>query len=101
MEHTRRSPVEKDEAVTSSVNEELWMVQAVIQPFKLDHVTRALEALSGFSGMTVSRVRGFGREKLEDRHDANVRLAQGGKRVHEPLDDSWSGARLRANRRGT
>lgn len=45
--------------------EELWMVMAVIQPFKLDSVTRALETVVGFAGMTVSDCRGFGREKLE------------------------------------
>ncbi len=45
--------------------EELWMVMAVIQPFKLDTVTRALVNVVGFAGMTVSDCRGFGREKLE------------------------------------
>ncbi len=45
--------------------DELWMVMAVIQPFKLDSVTRALESVVGFAGMTVSDCRGFGREKLE------------------------------------
>ncbi|MGH7510491.1 MAG: P-II family nitrogen regulator [Gemmatimonadales bacterium] len=45
--------------------EELWMVMAVIQPFKLDSVTRALENVVGFAGMTVSDCRGFGREKLD------------------------------------
>lgn len=42
----------------------LWMVVAIIQPFKLDAVTLALERLPGFGGMTVSDCRGFGREKL-------------------------------------
>lgn len=45
----------------------VWMVQAVIQPFKIDPVTRALEAIDGFAGMTVTTVRGFGQEKLSDR----------------------------------
>ena len=44
----------------------LWMVLAVIQPFKLDAVTLALEGIPGFAGMTVSACRGFGREKLVD-----------------------------------
>ena len=44
---------------------DLWMVQAIIQPFKLDAVTRALGAVAGFSGMTVTAVRGFGHEKME------------------------------------
>lgn len=44
----------------------LWMVLAVIQPYKLDAVTLALEGIPGFAGMTVSPCRGFGREKLVD-----------------------------------
>lgn len=47
------------------MTDELWMVMAVIQPFKLDTVTRALENVVGFAGMTVSDCRGFGREKLD------------------------------------
>ncbi len=43
---------------------ELWMIVAIIQPFKLDAVTLALEGLPGFGGMTVSDCRGFGRGKL-------------------------------------
>ncbi len=43
---------------------ELWMVVAIIQGFKLDAVTRALQQQSGFGGMTVSDCRGFGHEKL-------------------------------------
>lgn len=45
--------------------EQLWMVMAVIQPFKLDSVTRALGDVPGFAGVTVSDCRGFGREKLD------------------------------------
>lgn len=45
---------------------DLWMVLAVIQEFKLDSVTLALEQLPGFGGMTVSECRGFGQEKLRD-----------------------------------
>lgn len=56
---------------------ELWMVQAIIRGFKLDAVTRALEQLPGFGGMTVSECRGFGHEKLgtedEDRDNPNNR----------------------------
>lgn len=47
------------------MSDELWMILAVIQPFKLDSVTRALENVAGFAGMTVSECRGFGREKLD------------------------------------
>jgi nitrogen regulatory protein P-II 1 len=45
-------------------DDDLWMVQAVIQPFRLDAVTLALKGISCFGGMTVSDCRGFGREKL-------------------------------------
>lgn len=37
-------------------------VEAVIKPFKLDEVKNALTSI-GVSGMTVSEVRGFGRQK--------------------------------------
>lgn len=37
-------------------------VTAIIKPFKLDDVREALSAL-GVSGMTVSEVKGFGRQK--------------------------------------
>ncbi|MBX7221463.1 MAG: P-II family nitrogen regulator [Blastocatellia bacterium] len=39
------------------------IVMAVIQPFMLSKVTRALEEIPGFPGMTVMDVRGFGRER--------------------------------------
>ena len=38
------------------------MIQAVIKPFKLDDVKEALKA-AGVTGMTVSEVKGFGRQK--------------------------------------
>lgn len=41
------------------------LVLAVIQPFKLGDVTRSLEQVPDFSGMTVGSVRGFGREHAE------------------------------------
>lgn len=53
-------------ALEPRAGDALWMVLAVIQPFKLDAVTLALEAIPGFPGMTVSPCRGFGREKLVD-----------------------------------
>lgn len=43
----------------------LWMVEAVIQPFRLDAVTQALEGVAGFAGLTVSDVRGFGATKVQ------------------------------------
>ena len=39
-------------------------IMAVIQPFMLSKVTRALEEIPGFPGMTVSDVRDFGRENM-------------------------------------
>lgn len=48
----------------TSTDETLWMILAIIQPFKLDAVTLALEAIPGFGGMTVSECRGFGAEKM-------------------------------------
>ena len=69
---------------------DLWMVQAIIQPFKLDQVTRSLEAIAGFSGMTVMRVRGFGQEKLDDRR-AN---GAGGRQSGELVDDFTDKIRL-------
>src|SRR3972149_2538275 len=38
-------------------------VKAIIQSFKLSAVTRALQEIPGFPGMTVSDCRGFGKEK--------------------------------------
>jgi len=38
-------------------------VKAIIQPFKLSAVTRTLQEIPGFPGMTVSDCRGFGKEK--------------------------------------
>ena len=38
------------------------LIQAVIKPFKLDEVREALNAI-GISGLTVSEVKGFGRQK--------------------------------------
>lgn len=42
------------------------MVLAFVQPHKLDAVTRALEDVSDFHGMSVSRASGFGRERSEE-----------------------------------
>lgn len=46
------------------------IITAMVQPFMLSKVTGALEALDGFPGMTVTDVRGFGREKSA--HDADA-----------------------------
>ena len=50
------------------------MILAFLPPHRLDRVTRALGHVDGFSGMTVTRAQGFGREKLEDPHDAREQL---------------------------
>ena len=41
------------------------MVLAFVQRVRLDAVTRALEHVPRFSGMTVTRAGGFGRERME------------------------------------
>lgn len=40
-------------------------IKAFIQPFMLSKITKALEEIPEFPGMSVSDVRGFGRGKLE------------------------------------
>jgi nitrogen regulatory protein PII len=47
-----------------TMSNDMWMVQAMIQPFKLEAVTLALAQVPGFGGMTVTDCRGFGRGKL-------------------------------------
>lgn len=39
--------------------DDLWMVMAIIQPFKLDSVTLAVEALPWLNGMTVTKCSGL------------------------------------------
>jgi nitrogen regulatory protein P-II 1 len=46
---------------TSSVNP-MKKIEAVIKPFKLDEVKEALQEV-GLKGMTVTEVKGFGRQK--------------------------------------
>ena len=45
-----------DQEATSG---DLWMVSAIIQPFKLDTVTLAVEALPWLNGMTVTKCAGL------------------------------------------
>ena len=57
----------------------LWLVTAIVQPFKLDAVTLALEGIADFRGVTVSDCRGFGRAKLapdKEHGDANKRFGE-------------------------
>jgi nitrogen regulatory protein PII len=42
-------------------------IEAIIKPFKLDEVKDALNAI-GIQGMTVTEVKGFGRQKGGIRH---------------------------------
>ncbi|MHB0962530.1 MAG: P-II family nitrogen regulator [Gemmatimonadaceae bacterium] len=53
--------------------DDLWLITAIIQPFKLEALTLALAAQPGFGGMTVAECRGFGRDKV-----SRMRLAGGG-----------------------
>ncbi|OYV79560.1 MAG: hypothetical protein B7Z65_05255 [Ferrovum sp. 21-44-67] len=41
------------------------LVTAIIKPFKLDEVREALSAI-GVQGITVTEVKGFGRQKIGD-----------------------------------
>ena len=45
------------------------LITAVIQPFMLTKVTRALEQVEHFPGMTIVDARGFGREKVDPEPD--------------------------------
>ena len=52
------------------------IVTAMVQPFMLSKVTTALEEIDGFPGMTVSDVRGFGREKGIHAHGGAHRVIE-------------------------
>jgi nitrogen regulatory protein P-II 1 len=58
------SPPVPDARIRRSLREEFDMkkVEAIIKPFKLDEVKEALSAI-GIQGITVSEVKGFGRQK--------------------------------------
>ena len=58
------------------MSDAMWLVEAIIQPFKLETVTLALARVPGFGGMTVSDCRGFGRGKLDAEVAASERNAQ-------------------------
>jgi len=60
---TTHSSTDAESSGTSSPTD-MMMITAIIQPFKLDVVTLALERIQGFGGMTVSECRGFGHGKL-------------------------------------
>lgn len=55
------------------------IIVAIVQPFMLSKITHVLEQMDGFPGMTVSDVRGFGREKHLDQsvpHGRNEDLVE-------------------------
>ena len=75
------------------------MVLAFIQPYKLDAVTRALEHVTDFHGMSVSRCGGFGRERFEE--SAEERDAELGEftpkmRIEAVVHDEQVDAMMRA-----
>jgi nitrogen regulatory protein P-II 1 len=51
-----------DEASAEEQENHMKKIEAVIQPFKLDEVKEALKSI-GIDGMTISEVRGHGRQK--------------------------------------
>lgn len=52
------------------------IVTAMVQPFMLSKVTSALEEIHEFPGMTVTDVRGFGREKATHARGAPHRVIE-------------------------
>jgi nitrogen regulatory protein P-II 2 len=53
---------QRDISVTTGVKTRMKLITAIIKPFKLDDVREALATL-GIQGLTVSEVKGFGRQK--------------------------------------
>src|SRR5881628_1517412 len=90
-------------------------IEAIIKPFKLDDVKEALTEL-GVVGMTVTEVRGFGRQKghteLYRGAEYTVDFVPGAcraddgfyslveQRVGHRLNRRWEGVRLRSRPRG-
>jgi len=64
MPNLRAGKSRRDRPFQNPGNEGLTMklVVAIIKPFKLDEVRQALTAI-GVSGMTVTEVKGYGRQK--------------------------------------
>jgi nitrogen regulatory protein PII len=58
---TRLTTIARTEAATWR-GEQMKLVMAIIKPFKLDEVRQALTEL-GLQGMTVTEVKGYGRQK--------------------------------------
>ncbi|KAB2852967.1 MAG: P-II family nitrogen regulator, partial [Ignavibacterium sp.] len=45
-------------------------IKAIIRPFKLDEVITALHKIEGLPGITISKIKGFGKSKAKDSVDA-------------------------------
>src|SRR2546430_5933927 len=52
-------------------NDRMKKIEAIIKPFKLEDVKDALSGL-GVEGMTVSEVKGFGRQKRSEEHTSEL-----------------------------
>lgn len=52
------------------------IIIAIVKPFMLSKITYALEEIEGFPGMTITDVRGFGREKSSHDKDAPHRVIE-------------------------
>ena len=52
------------------------MITAMVQPFMLSKITSALEEIEGFPGITITDVRGFGREKSTHEPGAPHRVSE-------------------------
>lgn len=59
----------RDQGNVNRWSEDFWMVLAIIQPFRLDAVTLALEASPDFAGMTVSECRGLSDRTASERKE--------------------------------
>lgn len=62
VNHDRPVQVWRDVVCNAERGSEMKLIMAIIKPFKLDDVREALTPL-GVQGLTVSEVKGFGRQK--------------------------------------
>ena len=59
-------------------DDDIWMITAVIQPFKLDAVVLALQDLEEPVGLTVSDCRGFGQSRsMGSEANSRIRSVEG------------------------
>ncbi|MBI3568116.1 MAG: P-II family nitrogen regulator [Gemmatimonadetes bacterium] len=74
-----------DARPTNEATSDLWMIVAIVQPFKLDAVRRAVEAVPNFCGITVSDCRGFGHGMVRGETGDDVRdIAIGARPMQMP-----------------